>query len=232
MPAALASTLGSQGQRRRRGLGLSQRLARASRAVRERAARPAPQGDGTEPSEAAPSAEQAPRREPGGHRRTEQRQGGRRESASPARARAGRRGGEGDAEEEKGRRGRAPERSETEETPPPKPAPTPEQRARSAVEAFNASEERRKVAGLIRSLGSPQVSVRPDSGPVRVTVAWELSWYQWEIGGADGVREAGKGSEISELSAEAREWNATAGEDGSLRLGARPAAPEGEREPR
>ena len=96
---------------------------------------------------------------------------------------------------------------------------------RRAVERFNSSEERRKVAGLIRSLGEPQAGVRPD--PRRqlalVTVAWELSWYQWEVS-ADGdgadelVREVAKGAEISELAKEVRAWNATVEEDGTLRL--------------
>jgi hypothetical protein len=97
---------------------------------------------------------------------------------------------------------------------------------RRAVERFNSSEERRKVAGLIRSLGEPQAGVRPE--PRRqlalVTVAWELSWYQWEVG-ADGegddsepVREVAKGTELSELADEARSWNAAVDEDGTLRL--------------
>ena len=95
---------------------------------------------------------------------------------------------------------------------------------RRAVERFNSSEERRKVAGLMRSLGEPQAGVRPD--PRRqlalVTVAWELSWYQWEVE-ADGedddpVREIAKGAEVSELDEGARAWNAVVDEDGTLRL--------------
>jgi len=100
----------------------------------------------------------------------------------------------------------------------------PEALMRRAVERFNSSEERRKVAGLMRSLGEPQAGVRPD--PRRqlalVTVAWELSWYQWEVG-ADGegdepVREVAKGAEVSELDDKARAWNAAVDEDGTLRL--------------
>jgi hypothetical protein len=100
----------------------------------------------------------------------------------------------------------------------------PEALMRRAVERFNSSEERRKVAGLMRSLGDPQAGVRPD--PRRqlalVTVAWELSWYQWEVG-ADGegdepVREVAKGAEVSELDDKARAWNAAVDEDGTLRL--------------
>jgi hypothetical protein len=95
---------------------------------------------------------------------------------------------------------------------------------RRAVERFNSSEERRKVSGLMRSLGDPKAGVRPD--PRRqlalVTVAWELSWYQWEVE-ADGedddpVREVAKGAEVSELEEGARAWNAVVDEDGTLRL--------------
>jgi hypothetical protein len=100
----------------------------------------------------------------------------------------------------------------------------PEALMRRAVERFNSSEERRKVAGLMRSLGEPQAGVRPD--PRRqlalVTVAWELSWYQWEVGangnGDEPVREVAKGAEVSELDEEARAWNAVVDEDGTLRL--------------
>jgi len=102
----------------------------------------------------------------------------------------------------------------------------PEALMRRAVERFNSSEERRKVAGLIRSLGEPHAGVRPD--PRRqlaiVTVAWELSWYQWEVGPEgdggddDPVREVAKGAEVSELAEEARSWNAAVEEDGTLRL--------------
>lgn len=102
----------------------------------------------------------------------------------------------------------------------------PEALMRRAVDRFNSSEERRKVAGLIRSLGEPQAGVRPD--PRRqlalVTVAWELSWYQWEVGpegdgeGDEPVREVAKGAEVSELAEEAQSWNAAVEEDGTLRL--------------
>jgi hypothetical protein len=100
----------------------------------------------------------------------------------------------------------------------------PDALMRRAVERFNSSEERRKVAGLMRSLGEPQAGVRADQRRqlALVTVAWELSWYQWEVA-ADGegdepVREVAKGAEVSELDEAAREWNATADEDGTLRL--------------
>jgi hypothetical protein len=97
---------------------------------------------------------------------------------------------------------------------------------RSAVERFNASEDRRKVAGLIRSLGEPDAAIVPDASRqlALVTVAWELSWYQWEVNAEDDdrddgmVREVAKGSELSELAEPARSWNAAVAEDGRLRL--------------
>jgi hypothetical protein len=98
---------------------------------------------------------------------------------------------------------------------------TPERVMRRAIERFNASDEARKVAGLCRSLGQPNVAVRAKGQTALVTVAWELSWYQWEVdanGGARAVREIGKGDEVSELPDEARTWNAAADEDGKLRL--------------
>jgi hypothetical protein len=120
----------------------------------------------------------------------------------------------------------------------PRPRRGPEAIMRSAVERFNQSHDHRKVAGLIRSLGEPQAAVVADAGRqlALVTVAWELSWYQWEVNGEDDdlvegtVREVAKGDEVSELAEEARTWNAAVAEDGTLRLRSsdRDAAPAGE----
>jgi len=90
-----------------------------------------------------------------------------------------------------------------------------------AVEAFNAGQGPRKIAGLTKSLGEPHVAVRPDgAAKALVTVAWELSWYQWnvELDGAAEVREVRKGRELSELEADEQTWNASVGDDGRLRL--------------
>ncbi len=82
---------------------------------------------------------------------------------------------------------------------------TPQRRLRRALEEFNDSEHRLTVAGLTRSLGPPRVSaVAPPETPhdVRLTVAWDLSWYQWEVRLADEparVRALAKGSEIGQL---------------------------------
>ena len=65
----------------------------------------------------------------------------------------------------------------------------PSTRIASAIEAFNASEHPRTIAGVARSLGPPIVSVPPGrrSSPslVDIVVAWELCWYRYEIDLAD-----------------------------------------------
>lgn len=93
-----------------------------------------------------------------------------------------------------------------------------------ALRAFNASDHRRTVAGLTRTLGPPRASglaVRTKGGypGARLTVAWELTWYQWEVGpGPRGpeVREAGKGETIGQLRAADRTWNLLVDSDGTL----------------
>jgi hypothetical protein len=99
-----------------------------------------------------------------------------------------------------------------------------EQRIAAAIEAFNKSEQRRTVAGVTRSLGFPSVTIRPDTGRpalVFVTVAWELSWYRFEVDLADEddpVQIGSQGSELDELPPEELEANAACDEAGLLAL--------------
>ncbi len=100
--------------------------------------------------------------------------------------------------------------------------PDPRERA---VARFNVSEAGRTVSGLTRTLGRPWVSVGAAAGKpeeMRITVAWELTWYQWAVDLGDElspVVELAKGGEIGEIDAAARQWNASAGEHGDLLLG-------------
>ncbi len=100
-----------------------------------------------------------------------------------------------------------------------------EHRIASAIDAFNASEHPRTVAGVARSLGVPIVSVRPvpaRPSVVQLVVAWELYWYRYEFDLADedmGVRLIDEGQELDELAPEEREPNATCLETGSLAPG-------------
>ncbi len=109
--------------------------------------------------------------------------------------------------------------------PDPEVAESPQGRLERAVARFNASEAARMVAGLMRTLGTPQVSIGSAAGSpseVRITVAWELGWYQWGVDLGDEMRavfQLGKGNEIDELDGSARQWNARAAEGGTLALG-------------
>ena len=91
-----------------------------------------------------------------------------------------------------------------------------------AAARFNASAAGQTVSGLVRTLGDPHVSVGAAAGAageIRVTVAWELSWYQWgvEVGAGEGeVHELARGREISEIDYAARQWNAAATADGQI----------------
>jgi hypothetical protein len=107
-------------------------------------------------------------------------------------------------------------------------APSPFERA---LARFNSSEAGRTVAGLTRTLGTPWVSVGAAAGrsdEVRITVAWELSWYQWGVDIGDELRpvfEIDKGREIDQLDAAAKQWNAAIGEGGKLGISGDAPAP-------
>jgi hypothetical protein len=95
----------------------------------------------------------------------------------------------------------------------------------SAVDMFNGSEHCRTVSGVARSLGIPEVSVRPSenrASVVNIVVSWELCWYRYEVDLSDdqpSVRVAGQGYELSELEPSEREPNAFADERGAVVLG-------------
>jgi hypothetical protein len=109
--------------------------------------------------------------------------------------------------------------------PEPEVAESPRGRLERAVARFNASDVARTVAGLTRTLGEPWVSIGAAAGSpseVRITVAWELGWYQWGVDLGDEMRpvfQLGKGEELEQLDGSAREWNARAEEGGRLALG-------------
>jgi hypothetical protein len=109
---------------------------------------------------------------------------------------------------------------------------SPQETHARAIARFNMSDAARTVAGLTRTLGEPWVSVGASAGSpseVRITVAWELSWYQWGVDLGDESRPVfplDKGSEIGQLDGSARQWNATAA-NGQILLG----APAADREP-
>lgn len=100
-----------------------------------------------------------------------------------------------------------------------------------AVLLFNESSSPRLVSGIAKSLGEPEVSVvavgerRPE---VVVTVAWELSWYQFLVDDEQlrqPVRQLRRGEELGELPDEWRHRNGVARTDGTLLLTGPPPAP-------
>jgi hypothetical protein len=111
----------------------------------------------------------------------------------------------------------------------PEAVESPRGRLERAAARFNGSEAARTVAGLTRTLGRPRVSIGAAAGSpseARITVAWELGWYQWGVDLADEARavfQIDKGEDVGQLDGAAREWNATAEEGGRLRLGTVPS---------
>lgn len=145
------------------------------------------------------------------------------EPTGPRAARAAASDGDGDV-------GAAPRRSRAPATTPREPrrvhavpADVGMQTAR-ALELFNESEHPRTVAGIARSLGPPLVSVVPISdgrGRISLLVAWELTWYRYEVDLAaelDPVTVAEQGDDLAELGAAPPHANAAANEHGELWL--------------
>jgi len=90
-----------------------------------------------------------------------------------------------------------------------------------AADLFNASQYRRTVGGIGKSLGMPRVSVVVLSGvnaEVVVTVAWDISWYQYRVSPESDspVRLESRGHDPSELEAAFTDWNAHMDEVGRI----------------
>src|SRR5919204_5078640 len=116
-----------------------------------------------------------------------------------------------------------PRRAMPDETLAPEPIlrrlSEPERAMVEAADLFNASAYRRTVGGIAKSLGRPHVSVVPLSGvntEVVVTVAWDISWYQYRVlfDSAQPVRLAERGMELDDLEPIFKAWNAGVAEDG------------------
>jgi hypothetical protein len=96
-----------------------------------------------------------------------------------------------------------------------------EQQMVEAADIFNASDYRRTVGGIAKSLGEPRASIIPlsgVSGELVVTVAWDISWYQYRLtpDSAQPVRLAERGHELPELDGPYQRWNARIENDGRL----------------
>jgi len=90
-----------------------------------------------------------------------------------------------------------------------------------AADLFNASQYRRTVGGIAKSLGSPRASILRLSGvnaETVVTVAWEISWYQYRVSpdSDNPVRLEERGHDPAELEGSFTDWNAQVEDDGRL----------------
>jgi hypothetical protein len=97
----------------------------------------------------------------------------------------------------------------------------PELEMVEAAELFNASDYRRTVGGIAKSLGIPRASILPlsgVSGELVVTIAWDISWYQYRVtpDSAQPIKLAERGHDVSDLDTQYKDWNAHVEDDGKL----------------
>jgi hypothetical protein len=97
----------------------------------------------------------------------------------------------------------------------------PELAVVEAADLFNSSPHRRTVAGVAKSLGAPKASIIPlsgVSGEMVVTVAWEISWYQYRVSpdAPQPLKLAERGHDLEELQDGYKDWNAQLADDGRL----------------
>jgi hypothetical protein len=90
-----------------------------------------------------------------------------------------------------------------------------------AADLFNGSTYRRTVGGIAKSLGDAKASIVPlsgDAGELAVTVAWDLSWYQYRVSpdSAQPVRLERRGHELDELEDTFKTRNAHVEDEGRL----------------
>jgi hypothetical protein len=90
-----------------------------------------------------------------------------------------------------------------------------------AADLLNESAFRRTIAGIAKSLGAPKASIVPLSGTsadVVLTVAWDISWYQYRVTPDSGqpVRLAERGHDPHELEGMFTGWNAKLTPDGRI----------------
>ena len=77
------------------------------------------------------------------------------------------------------------------------------------------------MSGIARTLGDPRVSVvQRNASEIVVTVAWDLSWYQYRIDmlGPRPVTLHRRGEELAEIESRFQAWNAALEADGTVAL--------------
>jgi hypothetical protein len=119
----------------------------------------------------------------------------------------------------------APVRSPSEETVASEPIlrrlSGPELAMVEAADVFNASDYRRTIGGVAKSLGEPRASIRQLSGvnqEIVITIAWDITWYQYRVSreSAQPVRLEARGHELGEVDAVYQNWNARVDTEGRV----------------
>jgi hypothetical protein len=118
-----------------------------------------------------------------------------------------------------------PVRSPTEETVASEPIlrrlSEPEQAMVAAADVFNASDYRRTIGGVAKSLGEPRASILQLSGvnqEMAITIAWDITWYQYRVSSetAKPVRLEARGHELDQLDTLYKNWNARVDTEGRV----------------
>jgi hypothetical protein len=97
----------------------------------------------------------------------------------------------------------------------------PELATVEAADLYNASDYRRTIGGVAKSLGEPRASILPLSGvnqELVITIAWEITWYQYRVSpeSAQPVKLEARGHELSDLDIAFQAWNAKVQGDGRI----------------
>ncbi len=118
---------------------------------------------------------------------------------------------------------------ERDDAPPPRVASEPILRRLSepelatveAADLYNASDYRRTIGGVAKSLGEPRASILPLAGvnqELVITIAWDITWYQYRVSpeSAQPVKLEARGHELGELEGSFQAWNAKIQPDGRI----------------
>jgi hypothetical protein len=90
-----------------------------------------------------------------------------------------------------------------------------------AADVFNASDYRRTIGGVAKSLGEPRASILQLSGvnqELVITIAWDITWYQYRVSAESSkpVRLEARGHELDQLDVRYTNWNARVDTEGRV----------------
>lgn len=97
----------------------------------------------------------------------------------------------------------------------------PELQTVEAADLYNASDYRRTIGGVAKSLGEPRASILPLAGvnqELVITIAWDITWYQYRVSpeSAQPVKLEARGHDLGQLEGSFQLWNAKIQPDGRI----------------